>query len=83
MAHRSTLRSTSNFIGRALPLTRPRSRLTALTERLFDDTDTVARELNWQVTATHWGLGRRYRDSRFDALVPGDEAQAGLPWGSA
>ena len=31
--------------------------------------DATARQEGWQVTSTHAGLGRRYRDPRFDSLA--------------
>lgn len=41
----------------------------ALARRLFARADTDARRYGWQVTPTWGGLGRRYRDPRFDALT--------------
>jgi DnaJ-class molecular chaperone len=38
-------------------------------DRLFAADDTRARGRGWQVTARRGGLGRRYRDPRFDVLV--------------
>jgi hypothetical protein len=35
---------------------------------LFADQDAIAREHDWQITSTPYGLGRRYRDPRFDRL---------------
>ena len=37
--------------------------------RLFADADATARQHGWQVTQLSGGLGRRYRDPRFDSLV--------------
>ncbi len=35
---------------------------------LFADQDAIAREHDWQITPTPYGLGRHYRDPRFDRL---------------
>jgi RecJ-like exonuclease len=35
---------------------------------LFAGTDAAARHYGWQVSATHRGFVRRYRDHRFDTL---------------
>ena len=40
-----------------------------LGDRLFAMNDTEAYWRNWQITRTHGGLGRRYRDPRFDTLA--------------
>jgi hypothetical protein len=40
-----------------------------LGDRLFAMNDTEAHWRNWQITRTHGGLGRRYRDPQFDALA--------------
>jgi hypothetical protein len=40
-------------------------------QRLFTGSDTRARNHGWQISLIHGGLGRRYRDPRFDALVRG------------
>jgi hypothetical protein len=42
--------------------------LTKLEQRLFGDLDAQAQHDGWQVTRLHHGLGRRYRDPRFDLL---------------
>lgn len=68
MPHRSTYAYLDKFFRPLLTLYRVRSGLTALTQQLFADTDTTARQRGWQVTATHRGFGRRYRDRRFDTL---------------
>jgi DnaJ-class molecular chaperone len=47
-----------------------RARLARIGERAFAATDGFAREQGWQITSTHAGLGRRYRDPRFDSLAP-------------
>lgn len=40
-----------------------------LGDRLFAMNDAEAYWRSWQITRTHGGLGRRYRDGRFDALA--------------
>lgn len=40
-----------------------------LGDRLFVMNDTEAYWRSWQTTRTHGGLGRRYRDPRFDTLA--------------
>lgn len=40
-----------------------------LADRLFVMNDTEAYWRSWQITRTHGGLGRRYRDPRFDTLA--------------
>jgi hypothetical protein len=40
-----------------------------LGDRLFTMNDTEAYWESWQITKTHGGLGRRYRDLRFDTLA--------------
>ncbi len=40
-----------------------------LGDRLFVMNDTEAYWRSWQITKTHGGLGRRYRDPRFDTLA--------------
>jgi hypothetical protein len=40
-----------------------------LGDRLFAMNDTEAYWRDWQIIKTHDGLGRRYRDSRFDLLA--------------
>jgi len=42
--------------------------LTRLGQRLFEGPDTRAHQHGWQVTPVQCGLGRRYRDARFDSL---------------
>ncbi len=46
-----------------------RLRPTNIGERLFAADDATAQRHGWQVTPVHGGLGRRYRDPRFDSLV--------------
>jgi hypothetical protein len=43
--------------------------LTGIGRRLFGGSDARARPRGWQITAVHGGLGRRYRDPRFDRLI--------------
>jgi hypothetical protein len=38
-------------------------------DRLFATDDTEAYQWGWQITRVHAGLGRRYRDPRFDTLA--------------
>jgi hypothetical protein len=52
-----------------LPLNWLRARLARCGERAFAATDATAREHNWQIVVTSAGLGRRYRDPRFDSLA--------------
>ena len=40
-----------------------------LGDRLFAMNDAEAYWRSWQITRTHGGLGRRYRDASFDALA--------------
>ena len=40
-----------------------------LGDRLFVTNDTEAYWRDWQITKTHGGLARRYRDPRFDTLA--------------
>jgi len=40
-----------------------------LGDRLFAMDDTEAYQWGWQITRVHGGLGRRYRDPRFDTLA--------------
>lgn len=42
--------------------------LSAFGERLFKDADKAADQHGWQITRTQGGLGRTYRDPRFDSL---------------
>jgi hypothetical protein len=44
-------------------------RLRSIGRRLFAADDRRALEHSWQITVQHGGLGRRYRDPRFDLLV--------------
>jgi hypothetical protein len=46
-----------------------RARAAQLGERVFAADDAAARRRGWQVTAIRSGLGRRYRDPRFDSLA--------------
>jgi len=43
--------------------------LRRLGDRLFSWNDTEAYWRGWQITKVHGGLGRRYRDPRFDTLT--------------
>jgi hypothetical protein len=53
---------------------------TIMGRRLHATSDAIAARLDWQVTSTHWGLGRTYRDPSFarrtsesSARPPGDQ----------
>jgi len=46
-----------------------RACLARIGEWAFAGTDAVARQHDWQIVRTHAGLGRRYRDPRFDSLA--------------
>jgi DnaJ-class molecular chaperone len=56
-------------------------------ERLFAKQDSLARRQGWTIEVSHDGLGRTYRDPRFDRLRPcpacdgSGEQAAGLPCG--
>jgi hypothetical protein len=46
-------------------------------QRIFVHDDAVARRHGWQISQTHAGLGRQYRDPRFDLLkLPNDQPGA-------
>jgi hypothetical protein len=51
------------------PLTWTKAACTIIGRRLHAVPDAVAVRLGWEVTATHWGLGRVYRDPRLSARV--------------
>jgi DnaJ-class molecular chaperone len=42
----------------------------AIGAKIFREDDRRARDQGWQVTPRHSGLGRIYRDPRFDYLIP-------------
>ncbi len=48
-----------------------------LGDRLFRWNDTEAYWRGWQITKVHAGLGRRYRDPRFDTLTACPQCQGG------
>lgn len=50
-------------------LTWVRARLGLCGERIFAASDNAARHHGWQIAVTQAGLGRRYRDPRFDSLA--------------
>jgi hypothetical protein len=67
MAYRTTrtnLRKIYNLLSTWL-----RATLLAIGEQVFATTDADAHHHGWQVTFTHGGLGRRYRDPRFGTLA--------------
>jgi len=45
-----------------------RLNLTRIGQCLFASADALAQRHEWQVTPVHHGLGRRYRDPRFDCF---------------
>ena len=69
MPHRTTQ---PTHPGKALgpPLTWVKAACMIIGRRLHAVPDAIASQLDWQVTPTHSGLGREYRDSHFDRLVP-------------
>jgi cytochrome c553 len=67
MPHRTT-RSNRCKIHSFL-LARLRATLIAVAERAFTAADADARQHGWQVTSIQGGLGRSYRDPRFDTLA--------------
>ena len=48
-----------------------------LGDRVFTGNDTEAYWRGWQITKVHGGLGRRYRDLRFDTLAACPRCQGG------
>jgi hypothetical protein len=48
-----------------------------LGDRLFSWNDTEAYWRGWQITKVHGGLGRHYRDPRFDTLTACPQCQGG------
>ena len=86
MAHRITRVSHCKIY--LLLLNWLKARLGQCGERVFAATDATARRHDWQIVVTHAGLGRQYRDPRFDTLAacpscsgrgartPGDPCQA-------
>jgi hypothetical protein len=67
MPHRTT--STHSIKRRNRPLTCVRAAIAALGQWLFASSDATARNHGWQVTPIQLGLGRQYRDPRFDTLT--------------
>jgi hypothetical protein len=67
MAHRTTRTNLCKICRHFLDLAR--ASLFPLAERAFSAADATARQRGWQVTYTHGGLGRSYRDPRFDKLA--------------
>ena len=67
MPHRTTRSDHCKIYGFLLKL---KSRLSAIAQQVFAGPDADARRHGWQVTVTHGGFGRSYRDARFDYLVP-------------
>lgn len=67
MPHRTTRSDHCKISSFLLKL---KSRLSATAQQVFARPDADARRHDWQITVTHGGFGRRYRDPRFDYLVP-------------
>jgi hypothetical protein len=67
MPHRTT--SAHSIKRRNRPLTWVRAVIAVLGQRLFASSDATARNHGWQVTPIQLGLGRQYRDPRFDTLT--------------
>jgi hypothetical protein len=62
--------SANSIKRRNRPLTWVRAAIDAVVQGLFASSDATAQHYGWQITQTQLGLGRRYRDPRFDALAP-------------
>jgi hypothetical protein len=67
MPHRTTPANSIKRWNR--PLTWVRATIGTLTQRLFASSDATAQQYGWQVTPSRLGLGREYRDPRFDTLA--------------
>jgi hypothetical protein len=67
MPHRTTVTDCDKIYLRALE--QLKAALAALENRAFAGADAAARRHGWQVYSMHFGLGRRYRDPRFDRLA--------------
>ena len=52
-------------------------------DRWFAMNDTEAYWRGWQITKTHGGLGRRYRDLRFDTLAACAQCAGAGEWADA
>ena len=52
-------------------------------DRWFAANDTEAYWRGWQITKTHAGLGRRYRDLRFDTLAACAQCAGAGEWADA
>ena len=52
-------------------------------DRWFAMNDTEAYWRGWQITKTHGGLGRRYRDIRFDTLAACAQCAGAGEWADA
>ena len=63
-------------------LLRP-NRLQHFGDRWFAMNDTEAYWRGWQITKTHGGLGRRYRDLRFDTLAACAQCAGAGEWADA
>lgn len=67
MAHRTTVRDRDKIYLQAHE--QLKAALASLGQWTFAAADAGARRHGWQVYPTHFGLGQRYRDRRFDALA--------------
>jgi hypothetical protein len=67
MPHRTTHSDHRKIYNFLLKL---KNRLSAIAQQVFAGPNADARRHGWQITVTHGGFGRRYRDARFDYLVP-------------
>lgn len=73
MPHRTT-QPTHSGKAPGPPLTWVKAACMIIGRRLHAVPDAIASRLDWQVTPTQWGLGREYRDPRFDRLgLPVDD----------
>jgi DnaJ-class molecular chaperone len=70
MTHRITHTDRCKFYCKVSDLLcKLKSSTSALAERAFAASDVDERRYGWQVTCTHGGFGRTYRDPRFDTLL--------------
>ena len=67
MPHRTTRSDHCKIFSFLLKL---KTRLSTIAQQVFAVPDADARRHSWQITITHGGFGRRYRDPRFDYLAP-------------
>lgn len=67
MPHRTTPANSIKRWNR--PLTWIRTAIDTFAQGLFASSDAAAQQYGWRVTPTRIGLGRQYRDPRFDTLM--------------